>query len=284
MILLKFLGSSGNDATAPKHALFFGLGSGSIPNYIERAVVAVLKVKETTVTWPDEQERKEIAERIAADFDFVNCIGIIDGTLFPLEFKPSLNGEDYFTRKGGYMLHSLIVCDDVARIRYISLGWPGSVHDNRVWLRSKLNQNASEYFDLRQYLLGDSAFKVSSIMIPAYKKPFGSDLDAYHSFFNTTLAKIRIRSEHCIGMLKGRFQYLKRIRGIISDKKSLRKINRHIMTASILHNLLIQEPYPEDWIVESDGLDDDDELNEPAQAADNQRREQLFAYMVEHHK
>ena len=31
---------------------------------------------------------------------FVNCIGLIDGTLFPLAYVPMVNGEDYYTRKG----------------------------------------------------------------------------------------------------------------------------------------------------------------------------------------
>ena len=33
-----------------------------------------------------------------------NCIGLIDGTLFPLAFAPMVNGEDYYTRKGDYAI------------------------------------------------------------------------------------------------------------------------------------------------------------------------------------
>jgi len=56
---------------------------------------------------------------------FVNCIGVIDGTLFPFAFAPTVNVEDYFTRKRDYA-----ICDDVTRITWIKMGWPGSVHDN----------------------------------------------------------------------------------------------------------------------------------------------------------
>jgi len=54
--------------------------------------------------------------------------------LFPLAFEPMLSGEDYFTRKGNYAVKGLIICNDYAKITWVEMGWPGSVHDNRVWL------------------------------------------------------------------------------------------------------------------------------------------------------
>ena len=47
---------------------------------------------------------------------FVNCIGLIDGTLFPLAFSPIVNGEDYYTRKGDYTNKGLVICDDAVRM------------------------------------------------------------------------------------------------------------------------------------------------------------------------
>jgi hypothetical protein len=42
----------------------------------------------------------------------------VDGTLLPLAFKPTLNGEDYFTRNDGYAINAMMVCDDKARVTY----------------------------------------------------------------------------------------------------------------------------------------------------------------------
>ncbi len=141
------------------------------------------------------------------------------------------------------------------------------------------------FFSIREYLLGDSAFKPSDIMIPAFKKPFGSNLDHYKSYFNTSLARTRITSEHCIGILKGRFQVLKRIRVIIKDGASQNRVNRLIMTCSILHNIMIAEPCPDEWIDSCDNeLLDADELNEEASTTSDQRRQQLFAYLLEKHR
>jgi len=46
------------------------------------------------------KERKNISGRIRKVHGLVNCIGVIDGTLFPLAFAPTVNAEDCFTRKG----------------------------------------------------------------------------------------------------------------------------------------------------------------------------------------
>ena len=83
---------------------------------------------------------------------------MIDGTLFPPVFSPTLNGEDYYTRKGDYAIKGLVICDDAARITWIEVGWSGSVQDNQVWTNREIYLNRDKYFDQKEYLLGDSAF------------------------------------------------------------------------------------------------------------------------------
>ena len=72
-----------------------------------------------------------------------------------------------------------------------------------------------------------------------------------HEKFNTKLAKVRIRSEHCIGILKGRFPWLRSIwMKVTDDPKSVKLILRLIDATVILHNMLIElgEEEKEDWI------------------------------------
>jgi len=154
--------------------------------------------------------RKEgISGRIRKAHSFVNCIGLIDGTLFPLAFAPMVNGEDYYMRKGDFAIKGLVICDDAARITWVEMGWPGSVHDNCVWVNSDINLDTDKYFDQKEYLLGDSAFSASAVMIPAFKKGHNSNLSEERRFFNNKLAKVRIKSKYCIGLLKARFQWLR---------------------------------------------------------------------------
>ena len=80
------------------------------------------------------------------------------------------DGEDYSTRKGDYTIKWLVIFDDAARITWIEVGWPGSVHDNRVCSNSEIYVGRDKYFNQKEYLPGDSAFSTSAVMIPAFKK------------------------------------------------------------------------------------------------------------------
>jgi hypothetical protein len=91
-------------------------------------------------------------------------------------------------------------------------------------------------------LLGDSAFTPGEHMIPAFKNPPKSTMRQEESSFNKLLTKPRVKSEHCIGLLKGWFPWLKNIRITIPSKKDLKQINKFIGAAVILHNLLIETP------------------------------------------
>ena len=98
LVLLKFLGSNGNEATSSKIGQFFKMSNGKFLNYLERMVVVLLKHFDASVFWPEADEQKEIVGRVEDKYIFPNCVGFPDGTLLPLEFKPKLNGEDYFSR------------------------------------------------------------------------------------------------------------------------------------------------------------------------------------------
>jgi len=82
------------------------------------------------IKWPNKEERRNISGRIQKVHGFVNCVGVIDGTFFPLAFAITVNVEDYCKRKGDYALKGLVICDDAARITWIEMGWLGSIHDN----------------------------------------------------------------------------------------------------------------------------------------------------------
>jgi hypothetical protein len=130
MVLLKYLGTEGSGSSNSDLRNMFGIGKGTAEVYKERAVKAICSLKSETVFWPEEEERKEIAARIMRQFDWPNCIGLIDGTLFPLALAPQTeDAPDYSGRKYGYSLTALIVCDDQRLLRYYLAGWPGSAHD-----------------------------------------------------------------------------------------------------------------------------------------------------------
>jgi len=112
MVLLKFLGSYGNEAALENLGLMLGISKGAVNNYVRQACNAILKHLEQVIKWPSIEEQWNISGRIRKARGFVNCIGLIDGTLFPLAFAPMVNREDYYTRKGNYAIRGLVICDD----------------------------------------------------------------------------------------------------------------------------------------------------------------------------
>ena len=214
-------------------------------------------MKEEVIYWPDDKERLEMRKRLSA-YGFRHCVGIIDGTLIQLVFRPEAYHECYYTRKSMYALNVMIVCDDKRRIIYYNAGWPGSTHDNRVFRNSKLFYNRKEYFSHHEYLLGDCAYSASPVMVQCFKKQAStSKLPPNNEFFNTCVAQVRITSEHCIGILKGRFRCLKRNNiKLKNSKKEVKEMVELIGACIVLHNLLInydEDDIPDSWY---------DEMNE----------------------
>ncbi len=68
---------------------------------------------------------------------FPNCGGAIDGTHIPIIAPVDSHG-DYLNRKGYYSLLMQGVCDHKYIFRDINIGWPGRVHDARVFANSEL--------------------------------------------------------------------------------------------------------------------------------------------------
>jgi len=198
-------------------------------------------------------------------YHFPKCVRFIDGTHLGLAFKPELEGEEYFTRKQCYAISATLVCDDNKKVRYLNVGWPGSVHE-RVYQNSVLNRNPGDYFSDLEYILGDSAYTPSPTMVPAYKK-FGSQVTLAHGqiFFNDLLSRPRSMIEHTIGIWKGRFPFLRNIRVQLKSKAHMRFLIKLVKALAVLHNLFIgHHLVPKSWLSLDDLIvhDIEDELDE----------------------
>lgn len=249
LVYLYRLGREGADGSTMSIASYFGIGNGTVLNYLARVTVAIKSLKENIITWPDDDEKEDIKRRIRVRYGFQNCIGIIDGTLIGLFQKPSVYGESYFCRKQIYAINVQVICDDQRRIRYFYGGWPGSTHDNRAWRNSKVFLDAATYFHTGEYLLGDSAYSTSSILVPSFKSLPGQALGPHKEFFNKGHAAPRVVSEHCIGILKNRFPCLKNINIDVNGRQGLKKIMDLLTCCCILHNIFIDcdDDIPKEW-------------------------------------
>jgi hypothetical protein len=144
-----------------------------------------------------------------------------------------------------------------------------------------------QYFSQNEYLLGDSAFQMGPHLVPAFKTANGVTMNRNEASFNKLLLSPRVKSEHCIGILKGRFAWLKDIRILIANADDAQKIVEFVGAAVILHNLLIGAPIEDEWLEDEEFLElgNDDALNQELDANDtpngDNRRQQLMGYFAE---
>jgi hypothetical protein len=117
LIFLNVIGATGSNGIYRKVGSRFNVLSGAVRLYVDRVTHAILDTLEhDTVYWPKVTERKFKCERIKKKYGFPNCIGFVDSTILPLEFKPNLYGEEYYCQNGCYGVNCLVICDDELRI------------------------------------------------------------------------------------------------------------------------------------------------------------------------
>ncbi|XP_054085161.1 uncharacterized protein LOC128921451 [Zeugodacus cucurbitae] len=239
-IVLYRLGSSGKGATLSKIAGLFGISDGGIiQNLTERIFNALLKYKDQFLFWPNTEERRKLV--LETSTELPNCIGYVDGTEIPLAEKPSQDPEAYFSRKHIYSVKAQAVCDHRLQIRHLVLGFPGSVHDARIFNNSELSIEARKFFGEGEWIAGDSAYKLSSTVITPLRENSRNLTLSQRNFFNKTFSQYRNRIEHCFGMLKERFGSLKGLRLQIKNEKCMRKVNKWILCCALLHNFILQQ-------------------------------------------
>ena len=60
MVLLKYLGSYGNEASLQKIGQMMGISKGTVNDYVTWARSDILKLHNQVINWPNKEERKNI--------------------------------------------------------------------------------------------------------------------------------------------------------------------------------------------------------------------------------
>ncbi|KAJ8941174.1 hypothetical protein NQ314_010473 [Rhamnusium bicolor] len=164
---------------------------------------------------------------------FPGVLGVIDGTYIKID-KPSDDPDSYINRKGFYSIQVQLLCDHQLKIRDVFIGYPGSVHDSRVFRSSPLCQSLPEKcHDL--YILGDSGYPLLPNLLTPFKDR--GQLTRAQSNYNVKLSKNRYLIEHCIGLLKQKFRLFHvKLRSIIS-------IAHLIRACCVLHNMALLDDF-----------------------------------------
>jgi len=75
------------------------------------------------------------------------------------------------------------------------------------------------------YVLGDCAYSSCKYIVQSFKKVTGqSNLAPTKEFFNTQIGRVRVKSEHCIGILKNRFPAVRRNNIRVRGKGDIKRL------------------------------------------------------------
>ncbi|XP_046807324.1 protein ANTAGONIST OF LIKE HETEROCHROMATIN PROTEIN 1-like isoform X2 [Lucilia cuprina] len=229
----------GDGGSVRKVASIFGIGDGgTIQKITKRVFKAILKLKNKFLYWPSETERMAII--LKTQQELPGCIGYIDGSEIKLAEAPHKNHELYFSRKTQYAIKVQAVCDYKLSIRQVTIGYPGSVHDAKIFLHSPLAKHPERYFSSSQWLSGDSAYPLKNFLITPFKRNSSEHTLEEREKFNKYFSKYRVRIENCFGLLKEKFGSLKELKFRMLGEENKKECNDWIMVCCILHNIVIE--------------------------------------------
>ncbi|KAI8117935.1 Protein ANTAGONIST OF LIKE HETEROCHROMATIN PROTEIN 1 [Lucilia cuprina] len=233
------LGSSGDGASVRKVVSLFGIGDGgTIQNVTRRVFKAILKLKNNILYWPGELERSQLVS--ATKSELPGCVGYIDGCEIKLAEAPTNNHELYFSRKRQYCLKIQAVCDHKLSIRQVTIGYPGSVHDAKIFSNCPIAKHPERYLSHGQWLAGDSAYPIKQYLLTPFRRNSTAHTREARENFNKYFSKYRVRIENCFGLLKEKFGSLKELKFRLLNEKNKKECNNWIMVCCILHNILLR--------------------------------------------
>ncbi|KAM9424168.1 uncharacterized protein KZ484_010982 isoform 2-T2 [Pholidichthys leucotaenia] len=243
----------------------FGVGISTACIVTQQVVTAINRVMQHLyIKTPSDAELKTIVQGYRDKWRFPQVAGAIDGTHIGI-LTPADHPADYYNRKGFYSVLLQGVVDHKLKFWDINVGWPGTVHDARVFASSSLyhrGQNGTllpgwtetfEGVDVPLVILGDAAYPLLSWLMKPF--PEGSGATWEQTQFNHRLSQARVTVKRAFGRLKGRWRCL------------LKKCNAHISLVShiiaaccVLHNFC--EVHNEEW-EDDEPAEDEDGLLEP---------------------
>ena len=236
----------------------FGVSKSTVCIVVKDVCAAIVKiVLPNYLTIPTSDHLNAVIQGFEKQLGFPQCAGVIDGSHIPI-ISPSECPADYHNRKGW---HSIILQGTVNHLGQfidINVGWPGRVHDARVFSNSTLfkrGQNGTLFPCLPRtisgksvpiLLLGDPAYPLLPWLMKAF--PDTGRLSQQQKTFNYRLSRARVVVEHAYGRLKGRWRcLLKRNDIFINDVPVL------VAACCTLHNIceIRGDQFIDDWMLEN---------------------------------
>ena len=162
----------------------------------------------------------------AEKLGFPFTLGAIDCTHVRIDKPHGRFGDDFINRRNFPSFNVQATCDERYTFTSVDVGWPGSVHDSRIFQTSELHDKVSRH--AQGFLLGDSGYGIAPYMMTPYSDP-NTPAERY---FNLEHARNSVVIEQAFGQLKRRFPILR-----YGIRLKLENIPKCIMACFVLHNV-----------------------------------------------
>jgi len=229
----------GNQSAQRDIAERFNISQGHVSVIVCDVVDFLCTLSDSVIRWPTDAQMIGVEQEFQHMAQFPGVIGAIDGCHIHI-LAPEYCQNDYLDRNHTHSVNLMAVCDAGKKFTYCFAGYPGSVHDQRVFANSALGQ-AVETFSRQHFpsghyhIVGDSAFQLhqqSACDVPY--KDMGS-LTVTQLNYNNKLSQTRRVVENAFGFLKGRFRRLKRL------ECKLARVPRNIIACCVPHNITVSD-------------------------------------------
>ena len=235
-------------------AHLFGVARSTACEIVHETCTAIVDcLLKQYIQFPSGARLDEVVDGFLNKWGVPMCVGAIDGSHIPV-CGMAMNHTDYYNRKGWYSVILQGIVDHSYRFIDINVGWPGSVHDARVFGHSALyssiengllpNRNMTvNGINIPLYLIGDSAYPLKTWLMKPYTH--SPSLTRQQQYYNYRLCKARIVVENAYGRLKARWHRLMK-----RNDMRMEVIPTVILAACVLHNIceIHGETFQECWL------------------------------------
>lgn len=212
----------------------FNICDYSVWMIVRRVCRILVRLAPVHIQWPHGAGVARISDSFEEIALLPGCIGAIDGT--HIEVKPPADDMDsYRNRLHYYSVVLQAVCDPEMVFTSCYAGYPGSVHDARVFRNSTLALEAATHqnvlYPRQTYLVGDGAYPLEQwLMVPVKQR--GHPLTWQERDYNTDHAKTRNVIERAFRLLKCRWRKL-----LYLDLDTPEDYPTLIIACCVLHNI-----------------------------------------------
>ena len=258
-------------------AHLFGVARSTVCEIVHETCNAIVAcLMGMYIKFPSGDQLDKVVDGFFTQWGVPNCVGAIDGSHIPIA-APAGNHTDYYNRKGHYSIILQGLVDANYCFLDVYIGWPGSVHDARVFAHSPLYMRITEGnslphktlrihgVDVPLFIIGDSAYPLNTWLMKPF--PHNGVLTHEQKTYNYRLSRARIVVENAFGRLKARWRRLMK-----RNDMQIHHIPNVIAAACILHNMceLHGERFNDSWL---QAVQADDSIDPPPSVCRDGRNE-----------